>query len=662
MAMRVALLAVVLVSTAAPQPSQAPSPTASSTCAYNTPYALVTSPCTPFTVVAPRVLAALPNDAFGELAVPDKVATLADGSAIVQAGRGGLFRVVGARITTLWAPYTGCDFDPPHAAQLIGSFGNTAVVLRNGLITGVRADGSVAFHWPAANANGGRTVAQDNHGIVWFAEWSGQRDVMYAYFPKTGAKVAFEPPENVWKIFRGANGRVYVTGRGGLFELRNQPNVHAQLAYGSNSVSAKGTEPGILSEIQGVGRDGSLWATTAREIVHRYPSGKSTILRLAHALNVISRVAAPLDLTTAPDGAVWTDYGKPVRVTSNDRLQVIAEPPSEDWAMPPAFAPDSSGWVVSGDTRAQTTEGIVHFTLSPAGRSIPTMSLFPKAMELHGPTRACITPTPSPTPSPPPLPPTYGAVQFVYAIGGDSSNAVFAYWARSNGSLVPVRGSPFATDRSPDSIAIDPSGRFLYVSGWERRISAYTIDATTGALLPVKGSPFPMPTPMLSERSPTAVAVDPNGGYLYAHDIGWKAVLSYSIDGSSGALTPVAGSPFPVHGSPFRLVLNPLHRVAYVVTDRSIEIFGTTDGRLTPLGEAPVPNVRGGGNDLAVDPRGRYAYITSDASGTIASYSIDEIGMLRLSSERPLKVTKSRFGVGPRGIRINHRGTFAYVA
>lgn len=47
------------------------------------------------------------------------------------------------------------------------------------------------------------------------------------------------------------------------------------------------------------------------------------------------------------------------------------------------------------------------------------------------------------------------------------------------------------------SATIDPSGHFVYVLNpdypGEAQISGYSIEASTGALTPVPGSPFPVP-------------------------------------------------------------------------------------------------------------------------------------------------------------------------
>jgi DNA-binding beta-propeller fold protein YncE len=79
-------------------------------------------------------------------------------------------------------------------------------------------------------------------------------------------------------------------------------------------------------------------------------------------------------------------------------------------------------------------------------------------------------------------------------------------------------------------------------------VSAYSIDGTTGALTPVAGSPFPAGFGSLS------VTVDPTGQFAYVANRGFSpdngTVSAYTIDGTTGALTEIAGSPFPAGSFP----------------------------------------------------------------------------------------------------------------
>ena len=147
---------------------------------------------------------------------------------------------------------------------------------------------------------------------------------------------------------------------------------------------------------------------------------------------------------------------------------------------------------------------------------------------------------------------------FAYVVN-NSSNDVSAYSIDgTTGVLTPVAGSPFSTDFFPFSVTVDPTGRFAYVvNGFAAgTVSAFAIDQSTGALTPVVGSPFPAgwgPTSVT-----TSVTVDPTGQFAYVANcasacgaFGPGNVSAYTIDGTTGALTPVNGSPFPAGEGPF---------------------------------------------------------------------------------------------------------------
>ena len=106
---------------------------------------------------------------------------------------------------------------------------------------------------------------------------------------------------------------------------------------------------------------------------------------------------------------------------------------------------------------------------------------------------------------------------FAYVVNG-GAHTVSAYSINSStGALTQVSGSPFATGTGPQGIAADPAGKFLYVAnygaGGGNTVSAYMINASSGALTQVSGSPFTIGS---SGSGPIALAVDPTGKFLYA--------------------------------------------------------------------------------------------------------------------------------------------------
>jgi hypothetical protein len=91
------------------------------------------------------------------------------------------------------------------------------------------------------------------------------------------------------------------------------------------------------------------------------------------------------------------------------------------------------------------------------------------------------------------------------------TNSVLAYGVDAvTGTLTPVPGSPFPAGKSPSAVAVDPVGRFLYVTVTDG-ILAYQI-GSDGALTAVPGSPFPLG---IAGMFPTSVAVDFLGRSLY---------------------------------------------------------------------------------------------------------------------------------------------------
>ena len=132
---------------------------------------------------------------------------------------------------------------------------------------------------------------------------------------------------------------------------------------------------------------------------------------------------------------------------------------------------------------------------------------------------------------------------------GDGTVSAYSIDA-STGALTQLTGSPFAAGTYPVFVTVNPAGTFAYAANqYGNTVSAYSIDATTGALTPVAGSPF------ATGDSPVSVTVNPAGTFAYVANFGSGnnapgTVSAYSINASTGALKPVAGSPFAAGNHP----------------------------------------------------------------------------------------------------------------
>jgi len=145
------------------------------------------------------------------------------------------------------------------------------------------------------------------------------------------------------------------------------------------------------------------------------------------------------------------------------------------------------------------------------------------------------------------------------ALGGGVSQGVGALSVNGvDGSLSVVPGSPFAADLIPIDVRVHPSSKFVYTAnigtasvgigpGPVQSISCYASDPSTGALSPVLGSPFPVTTPASGFRG---LMIHPSGKFLYlatgATGVGstGNGILGWSVDSTNGSLTPLPDSPF----------------------------------------------------------------------------------------------------------------------
>src|SRR5260370_41528293 len=92
-----------------------------------------------------------------------------------------------------------------------------------------------------------------------------------------------------------------------------------------------------------------------------------------------------------------------------------------------------------------------------------------------------------------------------------SSDVIAAYGINAaSGALTPIQGSPFAAGRGPRGVAVDPTGKFLYVPNVVAgTVSVYAINAGSGALTAIPGSPFP------AGFGSVAVAGHPHGQFCF---------------------------------------------------------------------------------------------------------------------------------------------------
>ncbi len=236
--------------------------------------------------------------------------------------------------------------------------------------------------------------------------------------------------------------------------------------------------------------------------------------------------------------------------------------------------------------------------------------------------------------------------------------------------------TPGAVD--PQSIAVDPAGKFAYVmnsgcdGGVGGYVSMYTINPTTGVLASIGP---PVSTYGYGAYT-ESVTVDPFGKFAYAtnsgdvYDYGDGAdgnVAMYTIDATTGALTSTG----TINGNcpglcfPSSVVVDPSGKFAYVANGNTPGSAGSvlmytinaTTGTLASIGTIAT------GTDpvsVAVGPAGKFAYVTnaSDAPGSAGSVSMYTINA---TTGALASIGTIAAGTDPVSVVVDPSGKFAYV-
>ena len=287
--------------------------------------------------------------------------------------------------------------------------------------------------------------------------------------------------------------------------------------------------------------------------------------------------------------------------------------------------------------------------------------------------------------------------KYLYLVTRSTSKIYGFSISEQTGQLTAVPGSPFSIRpfgfaKDPVAVAIDPSGRYLYVALLNYgAIAGFTLDQSTGTLTPIKGSPF------ADDFGPQEITLHPSGKYLIS--INWNSLRSYEIDQQTGVLKTITTSTykqsedissgclsldgkylfinsqqgvilaFAVNGETgdFELIKDngfPIHsgigaitpmlskdgNFMFVANWYSGSLLGyaitPAAAMLTPLAKSPWTKGVAFPTDIAQDGSGRYLYLLNSTISTMNTYKLEADGNLS-DVEMPLKTA-----VYPKSIAI----------
>ena len=268
-----------------------------------------------------------------------------------------------------------------------------------------------------------------------------------------------------------------------------------------------------------------------------------------------------------------------------------------------------------------------------------------------------------------------GAAKFLYA-NPLPGGGPFAQVIQANGTLTSAH-SAAANNNDPMTIAIDPSGSFLFqtalgFNSTQGGIFAFVINRSDGSLNVAPGSPYLTNVALLDD------VVDQQGKFLYA--VGGQSIYAFSIQAGTGTLTPVAGSPYtaaalssPGFPQPATVMaVDQTDHFLYVSTSAGIFAYSIDQGtgQLTAISGSPfaanVPNSR----TIVITPNNSFLYqLQATNAGNISGYSINQTsGALTPLANSPFSagqcgtmVPSGTIGIpGPDNMTIASAGKFMY--
>jgi 6-phosphogluconolactonase len=187
---------------------------------------------------------------------------------------------------------------------------------------------------------------------------------------------------------------------------------------------------------------------------------------------------------------------------------------------------------------------------------------------------------------------------------------------------------------NPVGVAIPATGGFLYVVDQESPLTGsahgvllpFSENISSGVLAPIGAyAPF---TGIAAGTTPSAIAADPSGHFLYVTDEATNQLYGYTLNGTPTAGTPLAmlNSPFTTGLFPLGLTIDPRGTFVYVVNFSSSTVssyvINTATGALSGAGGNQT--VATGPTCVTIDPAvGIYLYTSNQTDSSISAEKLD---------------------------------------
>ena len=187
---------------------------------------------------------------------------------------------------------------------------------------------------------------------------------------------------------------------------------------------------------------------------------------------------------------------------------------------------------------------------------------------------------------------------FVYLSSATNQSISGFEISKASGAVTSLAGSPFPEGHDPDHLVFDPTGHFLYaLNPNDQSVSGFAVDPVTGVLTELPASPFAVG----GGAAPQFIAVEPSGKFLYV--IGtlldpfqgtFTQVSYYAIDAGGSLSSTAEDKSSPVPLSPVGIVSLP--------GDYRFSVAGTTPSNAISILTLELDPLTGKLNDTHFSP------------------------------------------------------------
>lgn len=261
--------------------------------------------------------------------------------------------------------------------------------------------------------------------------------------------------------------------------------------------------------------------------------------------------------------------------------------------------------------------------------------------------------------------------KFLYAVNEDAQGRVSAFSIDPATARLSLLNSVSAKGSAPCHLALDRTGRWLFVANYSSgSVAMFPVGADgrlgeASTVVQHSGSSIDKQR----QQAPHAhsVNVSRDNRFLLVSDLGLDKVMTYRIDKTKGALTPnePGFAKISPGAGPRHIAFTPNERFAYVLNEMSSSVTALRFDRgrgsfeeIQTLSALPVGySGSSSGAEIAAHPSGKFLYASNRGHDSIAVFAIDaKSGKLSLLGTEPTR------GKTPRNFTIDPTGHFLLAA